>query len=300
MPDLDVLSKLPEFEWRGKKYPTLESEYSFRHEDAEHKLSFGEVTIVEPLGPKNPTFRYTVSMRQGISRGPYENLFLKLGELEADCYDRTPGDLVDPIFGRWTVKPNEFRVRSTGTSQDGVDAEISFIWAPNLDEDVRGVAVSSIEDLRSEAGLLDATVEALGRKYDEPPPGPTINALDAPSAALGQVDRQVEKTRAQLDDFAYRVEKTERYAKKVIKLARDPDAFGLYRNCRRVRHSANRTKNEVVDLTANISQIVVGQATNLMTVAAENVMSVKEFLSLNPTLAAAPIIPADTTVNVYK
>lgn len=300
MPDLDALSKLPEFEWRGKKYPVLDSEYSFRHDDAEHKLSFGEVSIIEPLGPKNPTFRYTIPMRQGISRGPYANLFLKVGELESDCYDRTPGDLVDPIFGRWVVKPNEFRVRSSGTSRDGVDAEISFIWAPNLDDDVRGVAVSSLDDLRSEAGVLDATVDTLSREYDVPPPGPTINALDAPASILGQIDRQAERTRAQLDDFAYRVERTERYAKRVIKVARDPDAFGLYRNCRRVRASTERTKKEVEDLTADINKITLATAKNLLTVAAENAMSAKEFLTLNPRLATSPVIPPGTEVSVYR
>lgn len=301
MADLDVFNKLPEFSWRGKKYPISESEYSFRHEDAEHKLSFGDVTIIDPLGPRNPTFRYTVLLRQGISRGDYEpNLFLQLGTFEADCYDRTPGPLVDPVFGQWTCKPTDFSVKSDARSRDGVDVQVSFIWAPSFDEDVRGTAVTSLSDLRSEAGALDAEVEVISRKYDIPPPGPTINALDAPSAILGQIDRQAEKTRAQLGDFANRIEKTERYLRKVIKLARDPDAFGAHRTARRIRASAERSKRDINDLTANIITDTVGQAKNLITVATEAGMTVKEFLSLNPTLAAKPIVPAGTTVNVYQ
>lgn len=301
MPDLDVYSKLPEFSWRGVEYPITDSEYSFRHEDAEHKLSFGDVTIIEPLGAQNPTFRYTISMRQGISRGPYKDLFLQVPDLEAACSDRTPGPLVDPIYGHWTVKPVEYRSRAGGRDgRDGIDVEVSFVWAPTIDEDVRGTGARSLADLRNDAGALDAQVEAVARKYDVPPPGPTMNALDAPSAVLGQIDRQAEKVRAQLGSFAESVAKTERYLAKVIKVARDPDAFGAHRTARRIRHSAERSKKEIEDLTANIVSITIEQSKTLIATAAELGMTVKAFLSLNPTLANTPLLPPGIVVNTYQ
>lgn len=300
MADIDVYSKLPEFSWRGKEYPILDSEYSFRHQDAEHKVSFGDVTFVEALGAQNPTFRYTISMRQGISRGPYSNLFTQVPTLEADCYDRTPGPLVDPIYGNWTVKPVDYRSRANGKDgRDGIDVEVSFIWSPTLDDDVRGVAASSIDDLRSEGGMLDAEVAKIARVYDVPPPEPTINALDAPAAVLGQIDRQAERTKAQLGSFANAVEKTERYLRRIITVARDPDAFGAHRTARRLRASTERSKREVEDLTANIVSITIEQSKTLITTAAELGMTVKQFLSLNPSLASTPLIPSGTVVNGY-
>jgi hypothetical protein len=299
MADIDALSKLPEFAWRGTEWPILDSEYSFRHENAEHKLSFGDVTFVEGLGAQNPTFRYTIPMRQGIAIGAYKDLFLKIGKLEADIYNREPGPLVDPIFGRWTARPVEFSCRADGKSRDGVDVEVSFVWAPDLDEDVRGQAATSLADLRSDAAALDAEIEKMTRKHDVPPPGPTINPLDAVSAVTGQVDRALEKTKLALEDFAYRVEKTERYCKKVIRVAKDPDAFGAYRTARRIRTSAERTRKNIADLTANIVPIVVGQTKTVLTVAAENAMTVKELLAMNVQLAASPMVAAGTTVNTY-
>jgi hypothetical protein len=300
MSDLDVYGKLPEFSWREKEYPILDSEYSFRHDDAQHKLSFGNVTLVQPLGPQNPTFRYTLSMRQGISRGPYKNLFSQIPTLEQDCYDRTPGPLVDPIYGNWTVKPVDYRSRASGKDgRDGIDVEVSFVWTPTLDDDVRGVAAPSVEDLRDEGGKLDAEVEKIARKYDEPPPGPTINALDAPAAILGQIDRQAEKTQAQLSAFANSVEKTERFLRKIIKRTRDPDAFGAHRTARRIRASTERSKREVEDLTSNIISITVEQSKTLIATAAELGMTVKQFLSLNPSLAATPMLPQGIIVNKY-
>jgi hypothetical protein len=300
---LDVLSALPEFEWRGVKYPITSARYSFRHDDAEHKLSFGEVTLREKLGPQAPTFVYTLPMRQGVAIGDYDpDLFKQVPKLEADCWDRVPGDLVDPIYGKWTCTPTEYSSEiNPRTGRDGIDVQVGFVWAPNLDDDVRSTGgVQGIAGLRSDAGALDAEVEALSRKYDVPSPEPTINPLDAASAIAGQLDRNYEKISAQLSDFTRRVEKTERWTTQLIRDTRDPDAFGANRQARKVRASAERTKKEIADLTADIVQITVEQTKNVLTIAAEAGMTFKELASLNSAIAATPSVPAGTVIQVYK
>jgi hypothetical protein len=302
MTDLDAYSRLPELKWRGVEYPCMRPRYSFRHEDAEHKLSFGDVTIVEPLGPRNPTFEYVIPMRQGIARGPYEDLFLRVPQLEADCYNREPGELVDPFYGVWTVKPTSYS--STGDERggrDGLDVQVAFVWAPELDVDVqRHGGIDTISDLRSDGAKLDEEVEALARKYDEPYPGPSIDAFDAPGAVLGQIDRQADRLSAQIGDFARRVEEHERLVLKIQKRTKDPDAFGTHRTARRIRASSYRTQKAVVDVTRNVGPITIAQAKSVLSVAAEAGMTVKDFLSLNTALASSPVVAAGTTVNVYQ
>lgn len=300
---LDALSALPEFEWRGVKYPISTARYSFRHEDAEQKLSFGEVTLRDKLGPQAPSFSYTIPMRQGVAVGDYAaDLFKQVPQLEEDCWNREPGDLVDPIYGKWTCTPTEYSSEvDVRGGRDGIDVQVTFVWAPTLDDDVRSVGggVQSVAGLRSDAAALDAEVEKLSRKYDEPSPEPTINPLDAASALTGQLDRNYQKLSAQLADFSRRVEKTERYTAKLIKDVRDPDAFGAHRQARRVRASAERTRKRLQDTLTETIEITLATPKTVLTVVAEAGMTLKEFASLNPSLVAVPLLPVGAKVRVY-
>lgn len=300
---LDALSLLPEFEWRGVKYPISAARYSFRHEDAEHKLSFGDVTLRDKLGPQAPSFSYTIPMRQGIAVGDYApDLFKQVPQLEEDCWNREPGDLVDPVYGKWLCTPTEYtsEVNVRG-GRDGIDVQVSFVWAPTLDDDVRstGGGVQAITGLRSDAAALDAEVERLARKYDEPSPEPTINPLDAISAIAGQLERNYQKISAQLADFSRRVEKTERFTAALIKVVRDPDAFGAHRQSRRMRASSERTRKQLQDTLNATIEVALTAPKTVLTVVAESGMTLKEFASLNPSLVSVPLIPAGTTVRVY-
>jgi len=299
MPTRDPLALLPEFKWRGVEYPISNARYSFRHEQAEHRIAYGGITLVEPLGPLNPTFSYSLPMDQGVARGPYKDLFKKLPALAAAMYDRTPGEIIDPVYGAWTVQPGEYTSDIEATLRSGAVVAISFVWAPEIDQDVpRTGNVESISDLAEDAQVLDATVERVARKYDKKAKPPSINPLDLISSVTGQISRNIAKTQAQLKTFTAKVEKTERYLNTLIKQTRDPDAFGAHREARRIRASAVRQQKQINALAKDIATITVEQTKNVITLAAEVGLTVKELLSLNVELAKSPLVLPGTTVNV--
>ncbi len=300
MADRDALSKLPEFKWRGKEYPIKSSRHSFRHENAEHRVSYGGLTLVEPLGPQNPTFSYVLPMDQGIARGPYSNLFAKVPTLARDMYDRTPGELTDPVFGIWTVIPVDFSSDLEATSRSGVECQVSFLWAPELDKDVkRRGGVDTVSGLASDAAALEKGITLVARKYDLPSKPPRIDALDLVVNVTGQVSRQIEKVQASLKRFTYQVEKTERFCRTLIKQTRDPDAFGAHREARRIRAAAIRTSKDLNAAASDVVQVSIQNAKSVLSVAFEFGMTAKELMAMNPTLAASPIVPPGTIVSVF-
>jgi hypothetical protein len=301
MADRDALGKLPEFKWRGKAYPISNSRHSFRHELAEHRVSYGGLTLVDPLGPQNPTFSYTLPMDQGIARGPYTDLLKKIPTLARDMYDRTPGELTDPLFGTWTVVPSEFSSDLDAKMRSGVPVQLAFLWAPDLDKDVkRHGGVDSVAGLVSDANALDAVVEVIARKYDKNAKPPRINPLDAVSSVTGQLSRGIEKTQAKLKRITYQCEKTEAYTRRLLKQTRDPDAFGAVRESRRIRASAIRLQRDLNATSRDLVQVTIGQAKAVLTVAAEASMTAKELLALNVELAASPLVAAGTIVTIIK
>lgn len=297
----DALSLLPVFQWRGKKYPIESSRHSFRHDTAEHKVSYGGITLMEPLGPQNPTFQYVIPMDQGIARGPYQDLIKEIPNLAHDMYDRTPGPLVDPLYGQWTCLPLDFSSDLEARRRSGVPITVSFTWAPDLDTDVRRVGgVDTVSGLASDAGALDEAVTKLFRRHDTAARPPSINPLDLVASVAGTISHNIEKVQAQLKAFTAKVEATEAAVDKLINQTRDPDAFGVKREARRIRRSAIRTQKELVALTQDVGTITIAQQKNLLTIAAEEGMTIKELLSLNASLAKSPIVAAGTTVQVLK
>lgn len=298
MTTIDALSQLPRFSWRGQEYPVIAASYSFRHEDAEHKLSFGNLALIEPMGPRNPTFRYTLAMRAGLGAQWVE----LIPRLRDDCHDKTPGPLADPLYGEWTCKCTDFASSlDPRSNRDGANVDVSFLWAPSIDEDVpKESGVASIQNLRDEAAALDAEAKRVSRRYQEPAPEATADILSAAGGVLGQLDRGFGKLEATLDDFVGKVQKVENQATRLSNRFKGGDAIGLKRNARRLRGSAVRTGKQMADIGANVVQFTVNEVTNVLTVAAQAGMTFKELASLNPTIVQSPEVAPGTIVNVYQ
>jgi hypothetical protein len=285
----------------GVAYPIANARYSFRHESAEHRVAYGGITLYEQLGPQNPTFTYTVVMDQGLARGEYSGMLTKVPDLMASMYDRTPREIEDPLYGKWTVVPVDYQSELDAQKRSGAMVTVSFAWAPEIDQDVpRDGGVASVQGLVDDANALDEEITRIARVYDRAANPPQINPLDLAASVTGQLSRNVDRMNAQLSNLASRAEKTERYANTLITQFRDPDAIGAHRSARRLRSSATRMQKQINAAARDVGQVTIDQAKNVVSVAAEFGMSVKELLSLNVELARSPMVPAGTSVNVYK
>lgn len=298
---MDALSKLQEFSWRGVKYPITSAQYGYRHEAAEHKLAFGDVSVVEQLGRRNPTFSYTIPMQNNIASGPYKQLFKKVLSLDAAMRDRSPGPLTDPVWGNWQVKPVSLASSTEANNRNGVMVEVQFIWAPELEQElIISGGIADVAGLTDEAGKLDAEVKRVFSKNQEPSPGPATDPLSAIAGVGQQLDRAGDKISANIQRFSYQTEKIEAATVRLVRRTRDPDGYGIIRACRRQRASAARLLRQGLDPSRIIVPVVVGQTKHVLSLASELGMTVKEFALINPTALASPLIQAGTKINAYR
>jgi hypothetical protein len=292
MADLDALSKLPLFEWRDQQYPVIARSVSFAHENASHRLQYRNDDFIEQLGPHSLTFRYTLSMRQGIASGPYKNLFLTgYPILFAAMRDREKGVLVDPVLGVYRAVPTSWSDDLDIAKRDGTDVQIEFTHAPDEDE-VEGLRTVTAAGLQSEAGALDEELTKVDWEQ-EPSPEPTMDALNAISGVGAQIEAQGGKVAAALEDFAYKCEKIDQQ----IDRLQNPDVWPLKRAVRRNRASSVALAKRGKDPTKEIVTTVVGVNKALSVLAQESGMTLRDLLLQNPMLARSPFARPGAKLN---
>lgn len=292
----DVLSSLQAFEWRGQKYPISSRSVSFSHDGVRHQIQFRDNGFTEQLGAQPLMFSYTLVMREGVAVGAYKDLFtVGYPVLFQSMRDRMRGVLVDPVLsGEWLCVPSSFSDDMDFTRRDGTDVRVEFTYSP--DDDADDVALPlTLQGLVSEAGALDAEV-ALQDWGQEPSPEPSIDPLDVPGSVVGQAEANAGKVTAQMEDMAYKLEKTEQAAER----AENPDFIPL-------KHAARRNRLAALDLAKRASNpgqtvvnIVNSVSRGLSIVAAEVGMTIAGLLELNPHLAGSPVVPAGVRINVVK
>ncbi len=294
----DALRLLPHLEWRGIIYPVSARAMSFRHEQMEHKFQYRGNDFVEPLGPHSRLFRYTFPMRQDIARGPYAGLFNEgLPRLALDMYDRTPGELKDPVYGIFRCVPVSFDETLDVNKRDGVDVQVEFLHSPEFDSfDTPIENVTSIDGLTSNAGAMDAELTKVDWKQEPSPQGLT-DVLSAINGIGRKGLRQVDRFASRIDDLAFRLQKIEETADE----ANNPDNWQLRDSARNLRYALTKVKNRLTENPLEKTRrINLTFARSISVIAAENGMTLEKFMSLNPQLKRlrGPMVPKGTKVTV--
>lgn len=296
----DVLRLVPHLEWRGKVYPIASRSVSFRHEQIEHKIQYQANDFAEPLGPHSFLFRYTIPMREDISKGPYKNLFnTGLTVLVRDCRSKEPGILIDPFYGEFRVVPTSFEETVDVNKRDGTDVQVEFLHSPAFGdfEPLLRDNITGIAGLVGQAGALDAEVQAADWNQEPSPEGVT-DALSAINGVGQRGLRQVDRTASRFDDLALKLRKIEDTADQ----AENPQNWRLRDSARGARDQVIRAKNRATeDPTRKIRRVGLRFATTISQIAADAQMSIVELLQLNPSLrSSGPLVPANTTLNTFR
>jgi hypothetical protein len=282
---------MPDFTWRGVRYPVTARSASFSHDSVRHSIQYQNGTFVEQLGAREWTFTYTIPMREDIARGPFANLFtLGLPILARDCRNREAGELIDPILGPFKCVPTSFTDDSDPNRRDGTDVRVEFLHSPDLDETPEIKSPGNLGAIVADAGQLDVAVQAADWQQEPSPEGMT-DILSAINGVMRQGPSFVDRGTASLHDLAFKLEKIAATADKV----QSPQSWG-------VRAAARRTRSAAVNLAnranTNPITIVTRYAKTVSAVAAEAGMTVADLLKANPALARSPIVPKGTTVHV--
>jgi hypothetical protein len=291
--DIDVLKDLQRLTWRGISVPVTARTVNFSHDDVRHKFEFRDGQIVESTGVQNYTFRYTVPFRQGIRRGQYANLFTDvLPRFIVACRNRSADTLIDPVLGSFRARVLTFSDETDVNRRDGDDVTVEFIEAPLLNDSA--VENENANAVKSQALVLDTEVEKVDWEQVESPE-PTVNPLSAVAGLGRQIERQGLKLSAALEDTAYRAEQVT----DAIDALEDPEAWTIRRSSRRLRDSSLQMAKRAQDPLGNVKTVTQNYGATLADVASNFGMTLSELLQLNPALARAPFVAANTAIQVY-
>ncbi len=294
-----LIAQLPKASWRGIEFPVQGTRtFSFDHDDTKHRVIFRDDQLIESLGRQSPVYSYSIPFREDIAKH-WRTLFTVFYArfLEA-CLDRSAGDLRDPIHGIVRAKCTSFSESLEVTKTDGVDVQVSFVKAP-LQTDISPAETASVlrtlQSASNAAGAFDRQVKAVHFEQEQPPE-PVQNIFDSISAIGSQVQANRERIRSNLDDVAFRMEKTDA----IIRDVKDPKLEPLRRQARRL-NLASRRLHETATTPPTPSEVITTVSDiGLIALAASAGMTPAELIAQNPALARNPRVPRGTRVRIKR
>ncbi len=205
-----VLKTLSKLSWRGIVVPCIKLGGGFSQQASEQAYVFRDEALIQSLGKKNTTFRYSIPFREGIIASPsvpYNkdgDLFSKIFfDFKAACENREVGNLNDPIIGLLPAKVSQFTWDASATKLDGVDVEVEFIHCPDVDVIVPA-AIRSGSPV--EVGNLDNALAKVDWFQQEPPVA-MLDPFSAMSSILDQSAAFVSQKTAAIDNLLFKVQK---------------------------------------------------------------------------------------------
>lgn len=289
----DVLRLLPWFQWRGIQYPLASRSVTFAHEAVETRVQYQDNTFVEQLGAGSFVLTYTIPMREDIAKGPYKNLFtVGLPQLLKDFRDRTPGTLLDPVYGELRCVPCTWTDDIDVNKRDGTDLRLEWKYSPEYTTDDAAFQPPAIGELVTDSGQLDQELTKIDWEQEESPEG-TTDIFSAINGFGRQVLGVADRINAKINDAAYKLEKIETTLDKL----QNPQNWGFRQTARRLRDATKRLGNQLAeDPTIKIKKTTLTAAKTVSGCAQEFGMSVSDLLKMNPSIAKKPIVPSGTTV----
>ncbi len=284
--------------WRGQSLPISSRTVSFSHDNVQHKFTYRNGNIIETTGAQSWTFSYTIPMRENLRIGPFEALFSQgLTRLVRNMRDKRPGILIDPVYGQFQCAPGSFADNIDVNLRDGTDIEIQLMHSPDIDdvsEELKNTP--DVRQIESEARTLDEQVQVSGVVgLNNKPPEPTTDIFSAIAGVGRQIELRGNQTLNALERYIFEVEQIEN----AVDRLEDPSTFSLKRRSRRARDTAHRAKDRLQNPFRRIKTVTFDYAQTISSIAADAGMTVKEFLDLNPLLAALPEIPPNKPVNLF-
>lgn len=307
----DVLSQLSEAAWRGIEFPLTEWEFGFSQDSEAHRFIFRDEQLIESLGLTNPTYRYKIPFREGLARGPWENLFVEVWpKFLAACIDRSAGILLDPFNGPVQCKVASLAATGDPNRRDGLDVEANFITAPDEDFDrvELGTQLSSIQGAQglqhaldqnlSSSDLDDATKKQLA-ELNKPAQTGRLNPLQFATGAANQIEVAGNKLAAGFGQVANQMQTLD---DSVRRLGR-PDLQPIRANARRLELAALDLAKLTIGRDPSRSRTIriytVPADVGKIALAARLKMTVQDLIRLNPSIARSPLVKTDTEVAYY-
>lgn len=294
---VDLLKQLPPFEWRGVRYPVTSRSVTFQQNQVEHELGRRNQDLIEQTGAKNLRFSYTLAMREELFRGSYSALFTQgLRQLFIDFRNRTPGTLLDPVYGSYRVSPVSWSDDTDVTKRDGTDVRLEFVHSPEDDaaeeEDPPTIQAVSRErdELAVEAVELEESAADAGIPITSIP-SLISEVFDFANGVGQQVLGAVNRADAELERVAFSARKLEDTAATIA----TPEAWLIQADSRSLRDRANRARDNRSQISPVLTRTVT-QSQSVTSLAASLGVSTQALLEANPSLSSKPTVAVGTIV----
>lgn len=286
---LDVLSRLPELEWRGIALPLVARSVRFNHSTVTHRLAFRDGELIDSLGVGNWSFSYVIPFRQGIAKGPYNDLYTVTFPLFVEAFrDRTEGPLIDPVLGEFTVRPDQLSIDTDINRRDGEDISVTFIHSPAPDDDDTLKVLSGITGVISDASALDSAAEAVMLEFDI---DDLLSDLKAQKAQWDSIGMEITQTLANLSNAAKDLEEE----------ITDPKNWPMQRASRDLRMAIEDIKETALEPLRDILKLTTKGPQTIGAIASLTNTSMEELINLNPALPSnGPTIPGGITIRYWK
>jgi hypothetical protein len=302
--DKDVLAQLRAFEWGALSFPVGETDFSFEHDIASHKVWGEQGEHLEATGVQSLVFTAECIFRNGIVQGPNENWRPSIlypdgaRAFVTSMYRRDTLKLVHPEFGPVLCKPVRVHGKYDPNRRDGI--VIQATWKQTMDDpdapdpiaatspvDVSGVAF----DLDVQASHVDAL-----RKLAPTLPPFTPDWTELLRQATGAIDnfgRVGQKAFAPINQLAFRAGN----------LIASLDRAGNSVTAWPTKNAAYRLANAADDLQQTIngrrrgtSSYTVLADTTLGALSAFLNIPVGVLMRMNPTLGGSMVVPRGAVV----
>ena len=289
----DLWSQLPIPSWRGIPFPASERTVSRAHDTVEHKIQYRNGFPVEMTGARNWTFDYSLPLREDIELPGYGRLYTELLPALVEAFnDRSPGVLVDPVYGEFVCVPSTWDDSATATIRAGSDVRIQFVHTPEPDDP--DLTLDSLASTEVQARSLQQQIEAVDWEEEEPP-SLDVDLFGQIAGYGAQLEFAGDRFIGQIERVAFGLEKVESQAEKL----EHPERSGVVRSSRRLRLATLKVSERASNPGRTIRTVTTSYAKTISAVATELNMTIEQLLQLNPALGSTPLVPAGTVIRRY-
>jgi hypothetical protein len=304
----DLLAQLFELKWRDVPVPCIDFRTEIVHDQVQHEWPDRDGAHVEATGRKALVHRATIPFFANMSPGLSETWNTGGAVLYPTVFrnfhiaftTRTSGPLQHPEFGLIQCKPGHATEHWAAKRRDGCLVEAS--WIESLDD-----TISDFQDILARkspvplAYVASGDLDAQLGEYDNPSldPGDTTSFTDDIVAVTSAVDAATlvsSSAAGKINAVIYRVQSLQ---DRVIAL-NDSTAWPILTSCDRLKGALFDMRTGLLTGGKAILYYRTPVDTTLPALVVPTRSNIVDLLTLNPRLAAGPVVPANTVVRYYK
>ena len=297
----DVLGQLLEFKWRDISFPTTGFSMSVAHDLKQHKWPDRDGAHVEATGRQPIVHHAQVPFRNGIKAAKSESwglLYPYTFRLFLVAFTtRTSGILQHPELGEIRCKPDKAEFKWSANTRDGVD--VSASWIESLDDTVTEFQDILARPSPAQDVALDLD-DQLGQYTNPGLPSHVrafsfVDGITKITSAVSGVTLVAKQKGGYINHVLYRAQLLQ---DAVLRL-RDNTAWPIVMSCERMKAALYTMAKTLLVVARTVAVYTTPKAQTLSSLMVPTRTSVVDLITLNPELAASPVVPKGTAVRYY-